>query len=147
MKTIMAAVDLSDHSEMVARCALSLAGPEDKLYLVHVAQPNPDFIGYEMGPDTVRDVMAHSLQAEHRALHQLKEGLADGEDPRLTALLIQGPTVDKILEERERLEADLLVLGSHGHGALYHLLTGSVTEGVLKKAACPVLVVPVSEKE
>jgi len=34
------------------------------------------------------------------------------------------------------------VMGSHGHGAVYNLLVGSVTAGVLKSAKCPVLVVP-----
>jgi nucleotide-binding universal stress UspA family protein len=33
-------------------------------------------------------------------------------------------------------------MGSHGHGALYHLFVGSVTTAVLKEAPCPVLVVP-----
>jgi len=36
------------------------------------------------------------------------------------------------------------VMGSHGHGMLHHLLVGSVTEGVLKKATCPVTIVPVA---
>jgi nucleotide-binding universal stress UspA family protein len=33
-------------------------------------------------------------------------------------------------------------MGSHGHGALFEFLVGSVTNGVLKSAKCPVLVVP-----
>jgi len=47
-----------------------------------------------------------------------------------------------ILEVSRKQKADMIVMGSHGHGALHHLLTGSVTEGVLKAATCPVLVVP-----
>ena len=47
-----------------------------------------------------------------------------------------------ILEEAERLEAEVIIMGSHGHGALYDLIVGSVTEGVLRKAKCPVLVLP-----
>src|SRR6516165_3532510 len=38
--------------------------------------------------------------------------------------------------------ADLIVLGTHGHGGFEHLMLGSVTEKVLRKAACPVLTVP-----
>lgn len=33
-------------------------------------------------------------------------------------------------------------MGSHGHGGLHHLLMGSVAEGVLRKAHCPVMLVP-----
>jgi len=39
-----------------------------------------------------------------------------------------------------------LVLGSHGHGALYHLFSGSVVTEVLKKATIPVTVIPVHGK-
>ncbi|MEO8353471.1 MAG: universal stress protein, partial [Chthoniobacteraceae bacterium] len=41
--------------------------------------------------------------------------------------------------------ADMIVMGSHGHGSFYELLVGSVTSGVLRDARCPVLVVPAKE--
>jgi nucleotide-binding universal stress UspA family protein len=59
-----------------------------------------------------------------------------------TALLVQGPTVETILEEATRLNADLIILGSHGRGAAIQLLVGSVSGGVLQKSKCPVLIVP-----
>jgi len=40
----------------------------------------------------------------------------------------------------------MLVLGSHGHGALYHLFSGSVVTAVLQKATRPVMVIPVGSK-
>ena len=43
--------------------------------------------------------------------------------------------------------ADLVIMGSHGHGALYHLFTGSVVTGVLRRIDCPVLVVPLRQKK
>ena len=60
----------------------------------------------------------------------------------MLALHIQGSLVEKILTSAETHAADLIVMGSHGHGALYELLVGSVTSGVLHGAKCPVLVVP-----
>jgi nucleotide-binding universal stress UspA family protein len=53
-----------------------------------------------------------------------------------------GGTVDEILKTVDAVHADLIVMGRHGHGAMYNLLVGSVTEGVLKRAPCPVLLVP-----
>ncbi|MBW2274656.1 MAG: universal stress protein, partial [Deltaproteobacteria bacterium] len=47
-----------------------------------------------------------------------------------------------ILAEAKRLAADMIVMGSHGHGALYRALLGSVSEGVLHKATCPLTIVP-----
>jgi nucleotide-binding universal stress UspA family protein len=54
--------------------------------------------------------------------------------------------VEKILAQMEKLDADLVIMGSHGHGAIYRTLLGSVSEGVLHDAACPVLIVPVKDR-
>jgi nucleotide-binding universal stress UspA family protein len=47
-------------------------------------------------------------------------------------------------EEAERLDVDFIVVGSHGHGAVYDLFVGSTAAGLLKKAPCPVLIIPVT---
>jgi nucleotide-binding universal stress UspA family protein len=60
----------------------------------------------------------------------------------VTALLLQGPTVESILNQSEKLKADWIVVGSHGHGALYHVWMGSVGQGLIHRAGCPVVVVP-----
>ena len=54
-----------------------------------------------------------------------------------------GSPIFRIAEEAKALKADYIVIGSHGHGAFYDLLVGSTTSGVLKKASCAVVVVPV----
>jgi len=142
VKSILAPIDFSDSTEAVASTACTLARAFGaKLWLVHVAAPEPDFVGYEVGPQSVRDQRAGHLREEHRRLQELAEAIRDdGVDT--AALLIQGPTVAKILSEAERVGADLIVLGSHGHGAVYRTLLGSVSESVLRQATCPVTVVP-----
>jgi nucleotide-binding universal stress UspA family protein len=62
-----------------------------------------------------------------------------------TALLIQGPIVETTLKEAERLKAEMLIVGSHGYGAVYDLLVGSISRGILKHSKIPVLVVPVQD--
>ncbi len=59
-----------------------------------------------------------------------------------TALLVQGPTIETILKEARKLEAELIVLGSHGRGAVLRALLGSISEGVLHKTDVPLLIVP-----
>jgi len=56
------------------------------------------------------------------------------------ALLVQGPAVETILEQAAKARADLIVAGSHGR--LYTALVGSVSEGILRKASCPLPLVP-----
>ena len=60
-----------------------------------------------------------------------------------TAVIIaQNNEVSAIIDESEKNGADMIMLGSHGHGALFHLLIGSVSEGVIRRSTCPVIIVP-----
>ena len=58
-------------------------------------------------------------------------------------LTVQGPTLETILEEARKLDTDLLILGSHQHGALYRAWYGDVAVDAAKQAPCAVLVVPI----
>jgi nucleotide-binding universal stress UspA family protein len=142
MKTILVPVDFSDVTTPVVATAQAMAqAMEMRMVLLHVAEPEPDFVGFEAGPMSVREAVAHDFQAEHHKLEELKAGLAaSGLD--VMAIQVQGMAAEKIIAEAEKLGVEYIVMGSHGHGALYHLLVGSATEGVLKKPPCPVVVVP-----
>jgi nucleotide-binding universal stress UspA family protein len=68
---------------------------------------------------------------------------ADAADVDMDVLVEEAPAVlGEILAQAARLEADLIVMGTHGRGGVDRMLFGSVTEKVLRKAACPVLAVP-----
>ena len=142
MRRLLAAVDVSPFSKAVIEHAASLAKVfSAELTIIHVAAPEPEFVGYAPGPQTVRDSRARELRTEHRELQAIADGLRD-RDISARALLIQGPAVEKILAEGQRVRADAIIIGSHGRGALYRVLLGSVSEGVVRGAQCPVLVVP-----
>ncbi len=143
MKKILVPVDFSNVTDRTLQAAARLAGAlKAELLLLHVAAPEPEFIGYETGPASVRQAVAHQLSSEHKQLQAMQHAL-ESQALQVTALLVQGYTAEKILAEAERLPADLIVMGSHGHGGLHHLLMGSVAEGVVRKARCPVVLVPV----
>jgi nucleotide-binding universal stress UspA family protein len=146
-QSILVPVDFSEVTDRVLEAGVELAKAlQAKLWLLHVTMPEPDFVGYEVGPIYVRDSVAEQFRHEHRMLQEMEKKLeAQGLD--VTAMLVQGPTVRKIIDEAKELEAGLIILGSHGHGALFDLLVGSVAKGVLKKTPVPVLVVPTVEGE
>lgn len=142
MKNLLVAVDFSPVTADVLRAATLIAKAFGAaVRLVHIAAPNPDFVGYEAGPQTVRDVIAVHLRDDHRKLQDLEIEMRKA-GVNVTALLVQGDTVGKILKEASEFGADMIVVGSHGHSALHDLIAGSVADGVLRKAPCPVLVVP-----
>jgi nucleotide-binding universal stress UspA family protein len=139
---ILAAVDFSPVTERVLEALVSIAATfPAEVRLIHVAPPDPAFVGYEAGPKIVRGQVAAELHAQHQQLQALADRLrAEGVDA--TALMLQGPTASTVIAEADRLEAGLIVLGSHGRGAVYRMLVGSVAEGIVRASNVPVLLVP-----
>ena len=142
---ILVAIDLSNASDEVMQIVQFTAkAMSAEVRVLHVAEADPSFVGYEAGPDVVREQVAHEFREEHRAVQAHAEALRQA-GIEATALLIQGAIVETILNEAKRMEADLLIVGSHGFGALYDLFLGSSSRGVLKDTEIPVLVVPVKK--
>ena len=143
---ILVAVDLSNASQKILSYVKPLAlGLSAKVWLLHAAEPEPAFVGYKPGPQSVRDQVAHEF---HEEREKLQKEVNDFKNYGIetTALFIQGPTVEVIFHELNKLEIDMVVVGSHGHGFVYHLILGSVSNGVLHRSPCPVLVVPTHDR-
>ena len=141
MKKILVPIDFSDVTDDQISLASEQAKMADgEIYLIHVETPEPDFMGYDPGPEVVRESVAQHMKDNHKKLQSLEEKIKK-EGLKVHALLLQGPTVEKILDEEVKINADMVVIGTHGHGKLHHMLMGSVSEGVIKKATCPVLLV------
>ncbi|MDJ0846451.1 universal stress protein [Crocosphaera sp.] len=139
---ILVAVDCSESTEKVVNKAQEMAKAlSAKLWLIHVAQPEPDFLGYKTGPQTERDFVAKTFHAEHSQIQEMAEKLRN-EGIETTALLIQGSTVETILKETKKLEADMIIMGSHSRNPISELFLGSVSKGVISQSDCPILIVP-----
>lgn len=142
MKTILAAIDFSPVTDPVLALAATLGLSMDaRVLLLHVV-PSPPLAAYQMGEDEEAQLLAATEKDASRRLVNLAARLAGVATETLTAT---GVPADEIVREASASGADLIVLGSHGHTALYDLLVGSTAHGVLKKAACPVLVVPATQ--
>jgi nucleotide-binding universal stress UspA family protein len=142
---ILVAVDLSEATPRVMQVTERVARQsEGKVRLLHVAEAEPDFMGYDAGPEVVRDQVAKEFRDEHKSIQAYAEQLREaGLDA--SARLIQGPIVETVFNEAKRFEADMLIVGSHGFGAIYDLLIGSISRGILKDTDIPVLVVPIRD--
>lgn len=146
MKNILVGLDLKETDRaLLYQAGVIAARFESRVWLVHVAAPDPDFVGYEPGPKYIRDTRAEELREEHRLL---QEYTADLRNKSIGAegLLIQGPTIEMITEEVRKLNIDLLILGNHKRGLLYEAFIGHTAEKILKEVEIPVLIVPLKEK-
>ncbi len=142
MENILLSIDFHDNTPSLVRNAVQLARPFDaKLWLIHVSAPDPAFVGFDAGPETVRNQRAQELLNEHGLLKEYAD-LIRGEGLKAEGLLIQGATVERILEKTDELDIDLIITGHHEHGFLYNALFGSVSKEILKKTNVPVLLYP-----
>ena len=143
---LLVAVDLSGATEKILKKVEDVAKTlSAQVWLLHVTVPEPDYVGFDMESEAVRDALAKRFHGEHRQIQEIADRLREaGLDT--TALLVQGVTVETILNVASKLDVDMIVVGSHGRGAMYQLLVGSVSEGVLHGSERPILVIPTHER-
>lgn len=140
MKNILVPIDFSPVSRRTLAEAVRLAvALRMRIWLQHVV-PNPTYAENLYG-GTV-DVLALLHDAAKAAGRHLRR-IRDRHPDLMAVLPVEtGHPPPIILAQARRLRAAFIVLGSHGHGAAYDLLAGSVAQAVLRRATCPVVVVP-----
>lgn len=139
---LLAAVDLSRATAYVMESVHRVAMATDaEVHLVHVIMPLPTLAGVEFPPVMGQKELSERYLDEQDQLAELVSELADI-GVNATSLMAQGDPAKSILREAERLEVELIVVGSHGHGPLFEALVGSVSSDVLRHSPVPVLVVP-----
>ncbi len=142
---ILFAIDVLYETENIVNTVKEIAAAlAAEVWLLHVTLPDPDFVGFGVGPQSERDFMAKEFHQEHQ---QIQDIAADFRNAGMTAtaLLVQGATVETILAKAKKLAVDMIVMGSHGRGRMAQIFVGSTSQGVLHKAECPVLVIPTRE--
>ena len=144
IKRVLCPVDFSDASRHAIEHAIVIARwYKSRLTALHVHNPivlpvaSLELAGYrdESAPDADG---FKQLQTDLAAFVQPATAAGIGVDVRIES----GRPAGQILDCAAALPADLIVIGTHGVGGFEHLILGSVTEKVLRKAACPVLTVP-----
>ncbi|MGB3768177.1 MAG: universal stress protein [Phormidesmis sp.] len=141
---ILIAIDLSDATETIVNKAETFAKRlSAQVWLVHVAESkvNPLELAFDASPQEERDLLAKGLRDEHCQVQEIAARLRH-EGLVATAMFVQGDTINAILTKAKKLEVDMIVVGSHGKGMMAQLFVSSVSQGVLSRANCPVLVVP-----
>ncbi len=142
MKTIIALVDFSDVAANVLKQVQVIAQAfKSQVTVLHGMPVRTGAIDVPLAaPAVPHQPTEAELKADMAALQKLTEPLrACGLG--VTLRQFHGTTIDRIAEEALQAEADLIVVGSHQHNSFYNLLVGSVTNQILSRAKCPVLVV------
>jgi len=142
MKTILAPIDFSPISDTVVAEATNLAKAL-KARVVFFSAVQPPIVVSEYAPllENIAEINAAGEKNAQRQLTTLEQKL-DAEGIAVESSYAVGAPISLIVGQAEKCAADYIVMGSHGHTALYDLLVGSTTHGVLMRAKCPVMIVP-----
>jgi len=139
IKKILVPVDFSDYSKSSLRYAINFVRQfHSELYLIYVVEPviyPPDFT---MGQIAIPSV---DFEMDKRASEELNK-LAHKEIPgdiKVHPIVKTGKPFIEIIETASEENIDLIIIASHGHTGVEHLLFGSTAEKVVRKAPCPVL--------
>ena len=162
MKNLLAAVDFSQSTDMVLSESAQLATALDaKLWILHVTSDESQALAFEAtqftgyAPEAVampgdvqlaRDINAEEIKREHSELQGMSSRLRkDGVNAQ--ALLLKGDPAKLIIDKAGELRAEMIILGSHGHGLLHKALLGSVSESIIRHAGSNILIVPAVKKQ
>lgn len=147
LKTILVATDFSVEADAALLYGRALARTFGAtLELLHVA----DNIYLRLGSDTFIPPPELQSGLEAAARQQLDELLVDNDPsplPTKSIVVVASVPALAIVEHAKKARVDLIVIGTHGRGAVAHLLMGSVAERVVRTAPCPVLTVRHPERE
>lgn len=140
LKTILAAVDFSPVSAEVIATAAALARAGDaRLVLWHVVSLPAAVVGFQLAGEDTATLLAGAEEDAKTRLDSLGQCVADASVE--TGCSVGLPALDIARKARE-CGAEFIVVGSHGHGSLYEFLIGTTTQGILRDAPCPVVIVP-----
>ena len=139
IKKVLVPIDFSDYSKSSLRYAVNFAKQFNaEIYLIYVVEPviyPPDF---SMGQIAIPSVNA---EWDERAKVEL-DNLAKTEIPEgvnVKTILKNGKPFLEIIDTASEENIDLIIIATHGHSGVEHILFGSTAEKVVRKAPCPVL--------
>jgi nucleotide-binding universal stress UspA family protein len=152
INTILYATDLNSETESVLSMAMSVAEKyQAKVSLLNVIEPiNPSVYSWgsvESWTEIANNTLNRSQEISEQQLNDFFDNRVPQETPvsRPSIKVINGRVAQSILRYADEIDADLIVIGSNGHGVMSELLIGSVANKVIHLSKRPVLLVPIPE--
>ena len=139
LKKILVATDGSEYSRRAFKTALELANAVKTEIILLNVRFTPEPLGYKLSNGSTVPQDQSNITGE-QALSATLAGI-DTSDILIKKKEKPGSPAQVILEEIENEDIDLVVMGSRGYGAITGALLGSVSQRVLQRAGCPVLIV------
>jgi nucleotide-binding universal stress UspA family protein len=145
---ILVPLDFSAPSEQALDSAIELAHKlEARVTLLHVVHPPTLGTVPEVGQGVAYASLMEQLEADANQAMDTSNQRARDAGLKSKSALIHGVPFQQIVDFARDQQADLIIMGTHGHTGLKHVLLGSVAEKVVRLAPCAVLVTRHPEKD
>lgn len=145
IKHILVPTDFSEQGKTALMYAVAFADQFGAaVELLHVLEPVPPgaLLSY-ISLDDLKKGMREDAEQNMEELHTEWEDYAFP----VKRTVVEGHPFVEIIKHAKEGNADLIIMGTHGRGAIAHMMVGSVAEKVVRKAPCPVLTVRHPEHE
>mgnify|MGYP000389186125 CR=1 FL=1 len=160
IKNILYATDLSKNSAYAFRYAVNSARQHKAhIHILHVVETLPSaaegLITQYIGEDKLKKMRRETEERMGEKIRERLRQFAERElkrDPKtlkrvVSIEVVHGDPAAEILQKADEVDADVVILGSHGKGILRHAFLGSVCEKVLHRIRKPVLIIPLPEED
>uniref|UniRef100_A0A0D6QXM3 UspA domain-containing protein n=1 Tax=Araucaria cunninghamii TaxID=56994 RepID=A0A0D6QXM3_ARACU len=141
-RRILVAVDESEQSMYALKWAVENLhlSSNDTLLLCHCKRIPVGGPGFVLTPDVALSLERYDNRLAENLMKKAKE-ICSGSQVKVEEKIVSGDARDNLCEAVKRLEADFLVIGSHGYGTIKRAVLGSVSDYCAHNAKCPVLIV------
>ena len=144
---ILTAIDFSENSECAFDYALTLATQFNaELTILHVINEPVDLRGFYVPHISFEQL---EKEIEEGAVKMMETFCTSrlGTFSNYKTVIVTGIPYEEITSAAAKIDASLIVLGTHGRTGLDHILFGSTAERVVRSASCPVLTIRLPEAE
>lgn len=143
---ILCTVDLSDHSKLVAEYARLLAQSlKASISVLYVAPTLSQYVGFHVPPSSIENFVGEIVDGAEKSMKAFVEENFPGIEA--SGKVVTGYAAEEIIHYANAVNADLIVMGTHGRKGLDRVLFGSVAEKVVKTASQPVMTIRPCDEE
>lgn len=142
IKRILCAVDLSDHSKLVAQYAVTLAkGLGAEITVLYTAPSLSQYVGFHVPPSSIENFVGEIVTGAEQSMDEFIAEVFTDPSVRVETKILSGYAAQEIISYAANNAMDMIVMGTHGRTGIDRMLFGSVAEKVVKTATIPVMTV------
>lgn len=146
IRKVVTPIDFSDNSKLIAQSAAYMAGKFGaEMHLIYIVQNFEDYSGFFVPQMSLPNLEGELLEGAESKMKSFCDNISDfctevGVS-KLESKVFMGDVGERIVDYANEIEAELVIMGTHGYKGLEKIMFGSVADKVVRMATCPVLTI------